>query len=134
MKNIYRFPAIFEYADDGINISFPDLEDCFTCANSTEEALEMAEEVLRLVLKGREEDNEPIPEPSSLEKIVLKSNQKTVMVTAYMTLARMEIDSKAIKKTLTIPNWLNKLAEEKKVNYSQILQAALKEHLGIKER
>lgn len=132
-KNIYTFPAVFTYEENGISVDFPDLPGCLTCADTTEEALRCAEEVLGLVLVGREEDNEEIPEPTPLEKIQCEHNQRTVLVTTYMPLARHEVETFAVKKTLTIPQWLNKLAEEKKVNFSQVLQAALKEQLGIKD-
>jgi hypothetical protein len=51
-----------------------------------------------------------------------------------MPLYREAIENQSVKKTLTIPQWLNKLAEEKNVNFSQLLQSALKEHLGIHDR
>lgn len=50
-----------------------------------------------------------------------------------MPLVRVEMANKAVKKTLTIPRWLNELAEDNKVNFSQILQQGLKDYLGIKE-
>ena len=52
----------------------------------------------------------------------------------WMPIVRNEMETASVKKTLTIPAWLNKLAEEKQVNYSQILQAALKDYLGVRER
>ena len=55
------YPAVFEYADDGINISFPDIENCFTCAFSDEEAVRMAQEVLEIFLHGEKADDLPVP-------------------------------------------------------------------------
>lgn len=133
MKNTYTFPAIFHYANDGISISFPDLPGCLSYSESTEEALKDAEEVLGLYLYNMEDKNESIPEPIPLDKIQCESNQKTVLIKIWMPIIRNEMETASVKKTLTIPAWLNKLAEEKQVNYSQILQAALKDYLGVRE-
>jgi len=81
-----------------------------------------------------EKDNKPIPEPTPIDKIKIEFNQVLVLVEAWMPLVRSEKDNKAVKKTLTIPKWLNDLAEKKKINFSRVLQQALKEQLGIKER
>lgn len=132
MKNTYVFPAVFDYADDGISIEFPDLPGCLSSAGSTEEALKNAEEVLGLYLYNMEIDNEPIPEPTPLEKVCCEPNQRVLLIEVWMPLVRNEIENASVKKTLTIPHWLNEIAEERKVNYSQILQSALKEYLGIR--
>ncbi|ABB15192.1 type II toxin-antitoxin system HicB family antitoxin [Carboxydothermus hydrogenoformans] len=133
-KDLYVFPAIFDYAEDGISVEFPDLPGCLTCGDNTEEALKNAKEALELHLYGMEKDNEPIPEPTPIDKIKIEPNQVLVLVEAWMPLVRSEMDNKAVKKTLTLPKWLNDLAEKKKINFSRVLQQALKEQLGIKER
>ncbi|MDR2137360.1 MAG: type II toxin-antitoxin system HicB family antitoxin, partial [Synergistaceae bacterium] len=72
MRDRYIFPAVFNYADDGISVSFPDFPGCCTCGNSDENAIHMAEEALGLHLFGMEEDDEPIPEPSRGDRIKLE--------------------------------------------------------------
>ena len=124
MKESYEFIAIFDYEDDGINIYFPDIEEAISCAKDTKEALKNAKEVLELTLYNREEDKIKIPEPTPLEKIKCKENEKTVAIN--------EMEEQSVKKTLTIPCWLNKLAEEQNINFSKLLQSALKEYLKIK--
>ncbi|HZK18046.1 MAG TPA: type II toxin-antitoxin system HicB family antitoxin [Clostridia bacterium] len=133
MKSLYTFPAIFEYADDGISIEFPDLPGCLSCADTTEEALINAEEALGLFLYGIERDGEDTPSPTPLENIACSGNQKAVLVKVWMPIVRHEIENTSIKKTLTIPQWLNEIAEENKVNFSQILQAALKDYLNLRK-
>jgi len=133
-KDRYMYPAIFSYAADGITIEFPDLPGCLPCGKTTEEALKNAKEAMALHLWGIENDNEPIPEPTSIDKIKLKQNQVVVLVEVYMPVYREALENQSVKKTLTIPLWLNKIAEEHHVNFSQILQAALKEYLGIHDR
>lgn len=135
MKNDYAFIAIFEYAEDGINISFPDLPGCFSCAevDSTNEALINAKEALGLHLFGMEQDGEKIPEPTALTKIKLKKNCVPVLIDVFMPSVRMSVKTSFVKKTLSLPAWLAALADEKKVNCSKIFQDALKAFLGIEE-
>ncbi len=131
-KESYEFVAVFDYEKDGINIRFPDLEEAISCASTTKEAIRNAKEVLELVLYNREEENIEIPESTPLEKIQCNQNEKTINVSVWMPLVRNEMEEQAVKKTLTIPQWLNKLAEAQNVNFSQVLQSALKEYLKVK--
>ncbi|MBY7008957.1 type II toxin-antitoxin system HicB family antitoxin [Clostridium botulinum] len=130
-KDMYVFPAIFTYDNDGISIGFPDLPGCLSCADTTDEAIKMAKEALALHLYGMEEDNESIPKDTPINNLTLLENQIPMLIEVYMPLYRTAIENQSIKKTLTIPQWLNKLAEKNEINFSQILQAALKEQLGI---
>ncbi|MEW5952372.1 MAG: type II toxin-antitoxin system HicB family antitoxin [Bacillota bacterium] len=130
-KDRYIFPAVFDYADDGISIEFPDLPGCLPCAHTTEEAFKNAREAIGLHLYSMEKDKDKIPEPTPVEKILLEPTQVVVLVEVWMPLIRDAIENRAVKKTLTIPKWLNDLAEEKRVNFSHILQEALKNHLGV---
>ena len=131
MKDRYTFIALFTFEDDGISIEFPDLPGCLSCADTQEEALYNAQEVLGLYLVGMEDDGEEIPYPTPLNKILLEKNQIPTLVQVYMPLARQQAKPVSVKKTLTIPSWLNVLAEENHINFSQLLQKALKEQLNI---
>ncbi|MCL6590152.1 MAG: type II toxin-antitoxin system HicB family antitoxin [Firmicutes bacterium] len=131
MKDKYIYPAILTYADDGVSIEFPDLPGCLPCANNTEEALKNAKEALELHLYGMEKDGDEIPKPTDIKEIKLEKNQVVILVEVWMGLVRDEIENKSINKNLTIPKWLNDLAEKNHVNFSQVLQVALKEYLGI---
>lgn len=131
-KDIYEFTAIFQYAEDGINITFPDISSAISCAQTTEEAIKNAEEVLGLVLYDMESDGKEIPKASPFEKIKTKINEKAIIIRVWMPLVRNELDEQAVKKTLTIPQWLNKLAEAENVNFSKLLQSALKDYLKVK--
>ena len=135
MKNDYAFIAVFEYADDGINISFPDLPGCITCAeiNATNEAIFNAKEALGLHIFGMEQDGEKIPEPSALKDLNLKKNCVPVLIDVFMPSVRMAARTSFVKKTLSLPAWLAALADEKKVNCSKLFQDALKAFLGVEE-
>ncbi|WAM33905.1 type II toxin-antitoxin system HicB family antitoxin [Caldicellulosiruptor morganii] len=130
-KESYVFPAIFTFNKDGITIEFPDLPGCISCADTLDEAVKNAKEVLGLYLWSMEKDDEPIPEPTPVNKLKLENNQIPMLIEIWMPLVRHEMDNKAVKKTLTIPQWLNILAEKNNINFSQVLQEALKEKLGI---
>ncbi|KJS15138.1 MAG: pilus assembly protein HicB [Peptococcaceae bacterium BRH_c4b] len=130
-KDKYIFPAIFDYADDGISIEFPNLPGCLPCAHTTEEAFKNAKEALGLHLWGMEQDNDPIPEATPVENLRPEPSQVVVLIEVWMPAFRESIENKAVKKTLTIPKWLNDLAERENINFSHILQSALKNHLGI---
>lgn len=133
-KDTYIFPAIFDYADDGISIEFPDLPGCLSCADTDEEALYMAKDAMRGYLLVSEEDGDAIPEPTPLKDVVLESNQRAVLIEVCMALHREAFRNRAVKKTLTIPAWLNELAEKENVNFSFVLQNALKQQLHVADR
>ncbi|WP_106766878.1 type II toxin-antitoxin system HicB family antitoxin [Paenibacillus faecalis] len=134
LKDRYIFPAIFEYNEDGISVEFPDIPGALTCGDTDEEALYMAKDCLALHLYGMEEDGEPIPEPSRAADIEKDPNQAVVLIEVWMPPFRDKVADRAVKKTLTIPKWLDDLAAEHKVNYSHVLQDALKTYLGVSER
>lgn len=130
-KDYYIYPAIFEYEKKGISISFPDLPGCISCAKDDEEALYMAKDALGLYIVCAEEDGEELPIPTKLNKINLSQNQKITLVEVNMPLFRDAVQNSAVKKTLTIPKWLNELAEKNHINFSQVLQTSLKNILNL---
>ncbi len=118
-KDYYIYPAIFEYAKDGISISFPDLPGCISCAKTDEDALYMAKDALGLYIACSEEDNEELKKPSKLNEINLKENQRAVLIEVNMPLFREAVQNTSVKKTLTIPKWINDLAERNNINFSR---------------
>ena len=135
LKDRYDFPALLHYTRDGrIGITFPDLPGCVSQARSDEEAVSMATEALELHLYGMEQTETPIPKPSRLSDVPTEPDERTILVTAIMPLVREDMETKAVKKTLTIPAWLNRAAEAAHVNFSALLQRSLREHLGIQDR
>jgi predicted RNase H-like HicB family nuclease len=130
-KDRYIYPAIFHYADDGISVEFPDLQGCFSYGDTDIEALNNAKEALELHIFGLEDDNEEIPEPSHIRNVHASENESVVMIDVWMVPVRDFMKNKAVKKTLTIPKWLNDVAIQNNVNFSHILQVAIKDYLGI---
>jgi len=130
-KDVYSYIAVVSFDDDGISIDFPDLEGCFTCAKNEKEIYKAAREVLGLHMWSMEKDNESIPDPSSIKAIKLEANETTMLIEVFMPPVRDRINNKVVKKTLTIPQWLNIEAERQGVNFSLILQNGIKQYLHL---
>lgn len=128
--NNYAFPAFFYFDDDGISIEFPDLPGCLPCAQTSEEAFRNAKEALGLHLFGMEQDGDPIPEPTPVRELHPEDGAVIAMVEVFMPSVRDRINNKVVKKTLTLPAWLNREAEAANVNFSLVLQESLKKYLG----
>ena len=131
MNDTYLYVAVLSYDDDGISVEFPDFPGCLSCADTTEEAARNAREALGLHLWSMEKDNDEIPAPTEVSKIKLEEKQVPLMVEVFMPPIRERQSNRFTKKTLSIPSWLNAEAERAGVNFSQLLQASLKEHLQI---
>lgn len=131
MKNRYIFPAIISYSEDSYLVNFPDIENCFTFGENIEDAIDSARDVLELFLYDMEEDGIEIPNPSDIKDIKLKENESIAWINVWMVAVRDRLENKSVKKTLTIPKWINDLGVENDLNFSQILQAAIKDKLGI---
>ena len=110
------------------SVMFPDLPGCITEGRTQNEALEMAQEALGLHLYGLEEDGDDIPAPS--ESLTTGEGEAVALITVNFDSFREIMENKYVKKTLTIPAKLNITAENAGVNFSQLLQQALKEYLG----
>lgn len=122
----YAYPAIFTPEEDGsFSINFPDLEGCYTCGDSLEDGLEMAEDVLALILYGYEKENRTIPVPSAPGSFSLSGKEFVNFIACDTMKYRKMYNNKSVKKTLTIPEWLNESASAMGLNFSQVLQEAL---------
>ena len=128
----YVYPAVFTPDGEGYSINFPDLEGCFTCGDSLQDGLEMARDVLALVLYGYEKDGKNIPKPSDRASVEVKENEFVNYVVSDTMEYRKRYNNKAVKKTLTLPEWLNEEAMALGVNFSQVLQEALLQRLSYK--
>ena len=127
----YVFPAVFTKESAGFSVHFPDVDGCFTSGETLSDAMAMAEDALSLMLMAMEDDKSAIPEPSDPRKISCGENEVCSLILADTTEYRKLYGKQAVKKTLSIPAWLNTAAEDKGLNFSAVLQAALREALGI---
>ncbi|MGD9567885.1 MAG: type II toxin-antitoxin system HicB family antitoxin [Sedimentibacter sp.] len=131
MKKLF-FPAIFQTEEnEAFSVFFPDVPGCNTWGKNMEDAYEMANDALGLMLSYMEDNNMTIPRSSKPNEIELDNNQFLVIVEFDMLAYKKKHSSQAIKKTLSIPSWLNDIAIEKNINFSQVLQDALINKLDI---
>ena len=130
-RDRYVFPALLTHEPDGIAVEFPDLPGCLTCGKDELEALRMAEDALAGHILAIEGQGRALPDPTPVRKIRAGEGQSLVLVAADMPLVREAARNRAVKKTLTIPQWLDQLARGKDVNFSLVLQEALKERLRV---
>ena len=129
MKLLY--PAVFHEDSDGVWAEFPDLEGCFTEGDTLEEAYNMAVDAVGLYLEGDTAGTFNFPKTQELSNIKAAENETVVLIEFDELEYMKRHGNKAVKKTLSIPQWLNTLAEENDINFSQVLQIALKERLNI---
>lgn len=126
----YVYPAIFTPVENGqFDVSVPDLPGCRTCGDDLADAIYMAEDAVSMWLWAAESNNVPIPSPTKIHPV--ESPQFVNYVFADTDEYRRKHDSRAVKKTLSIPSWLNAQAEQAGINFSQVLQEGLKQRLGV---
>ncbi len=128
----YIYPAVFTLEDDGLySINFPDFEACFTQGSDIEDGLEMAKDILSITICDMEDDKKPIPKASNPLDVAHDNNSFVTLVTVNTLEYRKVYSGKAVKKTLTIPMWLNVAAEKEDINFSKTLQNALISQLHL---
>jgi len=122
----YIYPAIFEQNSDGsYTITYPDLPGCISEGKSLSNAIDMAQRALSQWIEYLIEVNEPISDPSDIKAINPLENQ-------FVNLVRAEIrDNRAVRRTVSIPGWLDVKAADAGISLSKVLQDALKDRLGL---
>lgn len=126
MKLVY--PACFYSEDEGgYSVVVPDLVGCCTQGDTLEEAIQMAQDAALGWLLTAVENNEELPKASEVKDLQLENENGFVslLLLDLGTYTQKYGNRKAVKKTLTIPVWLNERAEKLKINFSQTLQEAL---------
>ncbi|MFR3238092.1 MAG: type II toxin-antitoxin system HicB family antitoxin [Acutalibacter sp.] len=126
MNKIY-YPAVFHPEEVGFSVFVPDVQGCATQGDTLEEATEMALDAIGLCL----EETKDFPTPSLPSSIQTEPGDFVALVPFDALEYQKKYSSRAVKKTLTIPAWLNSLAEEHHVNFSSVLQSALKQQLHL---
>ena len=133
MKTKFVYPAIFEAEQDGgYSVSIPDLPGCYSQGNTLEEAFEMTRDAIGIYLSQLESDGKEYPAASDPAKVEKGDSEFVALVDMDLLAYKQKHDNRAVKKTLSIPRWLDTLAEREGVNFSNVLQNALKERLGVR--
>ncbi len=122
----YVYPAVFEQNSDGsFTITYPDLPGCISEGKTLGNAMYMAQNALTQWIEFLLEEKEPIPLASDIKKIKPSNNQ-------FVNLIRADVrDNRAVRRTVSIPGWLDTKAAEAGISLSKVLQDALKEKLGV---
>lgn len=118
---LFVYPAIFHKEDESYWVEFPDLKGCNSCGSTIPETMEMAQEALTGYLLSLLEHGDDIAAPSDISSYSPSDG--------FVTLVSCDVnqykETKAVKKTLTIPSWLNDRAVSMGLNFSKVLQEAL---------
>ena len=128
------YPAVVEKAEDGgIGMYFPDFPGTAILTVDIANGVRRAKEMLADLVLDKEDQGQRLPEPSSPENIeLLDVNDRIVFIDVYMPPYHNEAANKAVTKNCTLPKWLRDAGEEAGLNFSQLLQASIKEALSIK--
>lgn len=132
------YPACFyKEKEGGYSVIFPDLDHLSTCGDDLDEAMKMAVDCLAGYLYSAKLDKEEIPAPSDMSSIDVNAEYNEYE-SAFINIVTVDVEEyarkhfeKSVKKTLSIPSWLNDLATANGINFSQTLQKALKAELKI---
>ncbi len=127
----YVYPAILTQEDDGIIVSFPDVEGARTDGATMEEALENAEDVLNLMLLTMEEKHMDIKPPTPIASLDVPKGSTVALVRADTRAYSKKVDTRAVRKSVSIPAWMDSLAREHNLNFSNVLQNAICRELNI---
>ena len=125
LPDYYSYTATFTQDEDGWLVEFPDLERCTTNADSLEEAIVQANNILEDYMAILERNNMPIPEPTPYDDIELPKNGSKQRIVVVMREARLRWLDKKVKRTITIPAWIDQIANAEGINLSLVLQDTL---------
>lgn len=122
----YFYPAIFHKAEEGgFWISFPDFPECLTQGDDLSDAYSMASDALGLCISDLQNEKKTLPAPTYPDNLSLEKDSYLVVIQFDLDEYKRKFNNKAVKKTLSIPQWLNEKAMAQGVNFSQVLQEAL---------
>ncbi len=129
----YVYPAVFTPEEAGkYFVYFPDIDGCYTCGDDLADGMEMAEDALALMLTHLEDEQREIPSASAINDLLVHDGEFASYISCDTVLYRHLMNNTAVKKTLSIPSWLNDSAVAAGINFSQVLQDALKEQLHLR--
>lgn len=138
---VSSYPAVFiKEADGRYSVIFPDLNGASTCGDTLDDAMTMAIDCLAGVLSAMSEDGDTPPAPSALGDVSARGVADEFdddYQEAFATLVAVDVHeyaarhfNRAVRKTVTIPKWMNDTAVARGINFSQTLQNALREELS----
>ncbi|HHY66016.1 MAG TPA: type II toxin-antitoxin system HicB family antitoxin [Alicyclobacillus sp.] len=132
----YIYPVVVEKADDGgIGMYFPDFPGTAILAADITDGIKRAKEMLIDLLLDLEEQGKEVPKPSNPTDIeLLDPSDRIVFIEVFMPPYRDEDANKTVTKNCTLPKWLRDAGEAAGLNFSQLLQYAIKQQLGLTDK
>ena len=127
MKKSRYYPAVFHPEAEGYSVSITDIEGCFTQGDTLEEAVEMAQDAIGLLL----EDCAELPAPSDPAQLCPGPGDFVVAVPVDALDFKRRRDNRSVQKTLSIPSWLNEEAQAAHINFSRSLHGGWKSTLKL---
>ena len=126
------YPVILTKCEDGSGylVTIPDFDNN-TFGETIPEAIDIARDAISVLGVSYEDRRQELPKPSELAELNCKANEIKTLVDADLGAYRRMLDNRAVKKNCTIPSWLNEKAEQANINFSAVLQEALKQRLQL---
>lgn len=127
----YIYPAIITQEEDGVLAYFPDIEGTNTDGATIEEALNNAEDVLNLMLMTMEDESMEIKKPTAISDLEVPTGATVSLVRADTLAYRRKVDTKAVRKSVSVPAWMDSLVKKNNLNLSNLLQNAIRKELNL---
>lgn len=131
MNSIFYYPAVFQKEEVGYSVWVPDIQGCVSQGDTFDEAMEYIKDAIGICLDLIVQNGNVPPKATEPNGIELESDQFVAVVSFDFDEYQKKHGEKSVKKTLTVPAWLNTLSERKNINFSQVLQNALIHELQI---
>lgn len=129
MKGIYA--AVFKQEDDKVYVSFPDLPGCITSGEDMSEAYEMAVDAANLwVTSAVENLHEQVPKATPIEQIECGDGERVMLIQIDTEDYLRKTETKAVRRTVSIPSWMDQIAQKRGISLSKVLQEALKSQIA----
>lgn len=126
-----NYAAIFEPGDKKVYVSFPDLPGCVTSGKDVSDAYDMAVDAANLWLTSAVEDqNEPAPAATPIEDVKYPDNAWAMLIQVDTDEYMKKTETKAVRRTVSIPSWMDQIAQKRGISLSKVLQDALKEQIA----
>lgn len=131
MSKLFYPVVLHKEEEGGYSVRVPDISGCNTQGETLEECYDMALDAIGLCVSVLVEEGKAIPKPSDPNALKTEAGESVLLLEFDFEKYCKKNDTRAVRKTLTIPAWLNTMAEQSSINFSQVLQQALKEELHI---
>lgn len=126
-----NYAAIFEPGDNKVYVSFPDLPGCVTSGKDVSDAYDMAVDAANLWLTSAVEDqNEPAPKATPIEQVEYSDGSWAMLIQVDTDEYMKKTETKAVRRTVSIPSWMDQIAQKRGISLSKVLQDALKEQIA----